>query len=314
MTGSNQGRLIVMGLALGLAAVGQTVQTASLPSQKLGPDDLISVQVRDFQEFSRTVRVSTEGAISLPLIKREIAVAGRFPTEIESAISDELRTEDLVLNPMVSVSVIEYAGRPVSVLGAVRSPVTFQVVGRVTLVEAIVRAGGLSIDAGPEILVLHTRNAAQDSGAPYVQHISTHTLMNEDTNKSNVMLTGGEEIRVPAAGRVYVLGDVKNPGAFLIQDNMDVTVLTALALSGGLGQFPASSAFIVRRDEVTGTKQKLPIELKAILARKAPDYPLLPDDVLFIPSDAAKKQTLAILDRIATAGASIATGLIILNK
>ena len=298
---------------MGQTAQPQAPQGAGLPSQRLGPDDLISIQVFNFPEFSRTVRVAKDGTIQLPLVKTPITAVSKFPIEIESAVADALRSQDLVVNPTVTVTVIEYSSRPISVLGAVKTPVTFQAIGRVTLMDAIIRAGGVQPEAGPEILVTR-RTPEMDEKAPgFTQHISVRTLMSSENNEANILLTGHEEIRVPVAGRVYVLGDVKVPGSYPVQDLSDTTVLKALSLSGGVGGSASKEAYIIRRDEISGTKQQIPIELRALLDRRVPDYPLLPDDILYVPDNRKRRETLVILDRLATFGAAIGSGLVIVN-
>jgi protein involved in polysaccharide export with SLBB domain len=96
-----------------------------------------------------------------------------------------------------------------------------------------------------------------------------------------------------------------------VQDLNDTTILKAISLSGGLGTYYSAQAYIVRRDEPTGTKHQIPIALKAILERKAPDFPLIADDILFIPDDTKRRQTAVVLDRLVTFGAAIGSGLII---
>ena len=281
------------------------------PSQPLGPDDLVQVQVLNFPEFSRAVRVSSDGTVTLPLVRNPLSVRGKLPVEVEALIRDTLRGEDLVVNPSVSVTVVEYASRPVSVIGAVRTPLIFQAVGRVTLSDAIIRAGGFTPDAGPELLLTRqSPDLPADQTRP-TRHILIRTLLQSDSNEANVLLTGHEEIRVPPAGKLYVLGDVKVPGQYAVTDQTDTTVLKVLSLSGGLGASPSKEAWVIRRDDVTGTKHQIAINLHAILTRQAADYPLIPDDILFIPDNRRRKDTLAILDRIVTVGAAIGTGLII---
>ena len=298
------------------ALVAQTAgqpQGASLPSQKLGSDDLVSVQVYNFPEFSRTVRVEKDGNIQLPLVKTPIPAAGKFPIELEAAVADVLRSQDLVVNPVVTISVVEYASRPISVLGAVKTPITFQAIGHVTLMDAIIRAGGLTPEAGPEILVTQRAPDADENAPTFTQHIAVRNLLSSDKNESNLVLTGHQEVRVPPAGRVYVLGDVKSPGSFPVQDLGDTTVLKVLSLSGGLGGYASREAYIIRRDEVTGTKHQIQIELRSMLDRKVADYPMMVDDILYVPDNRKRKETLVVLDRLATFGAAIGSGLVIVN-
>lgn len=277
-------------------------QTTALPSQPIGPGDLIQIQVLNFPEFTRALRVTSDGTVGLPLLREPLTVRGKLPVEVESQLRDLLRSEELVVNPSVSVTVVEYASRPISVIGAVKNPLIFQAVGRVTLSDAIIRAGGFSPEAGPELLL--TANGT-------TRHILVRDLLQSDTNEANLLLTGHEEIRVPPAGRLYVLGDVRTPGSYPVLDRTDTTILKAISLSGGLSPSHSKEIYVIRRDEVSGTKHQIPINLHAILHLQAADYPLLPDDILYIPDNRARRDTLAILDRIVTFGTAIGTGVIV---
>jgi len=277
----------------------------------LGPDDLLQIQVFNFPEFSRAARISADGTIRVPLLKQPIQAAGKLPAEIETEIADALRSAELVVNPAVIVSVAEYGSRPVTVAGAVKNPLIFQAIGRVTLIDAITRAGGLMPEAGPEILVNRRPKPGEESQPIFTQHVNAHVLFGEDGDEADILLNGGEEIRVPVAGKVYVVGDVKSSGAFPVTHNADTTVLTALSLAGGVGSYPSAQAYIIRRDEITGTKHTIPIDLKGILKLKTPDFPLLADDIFFVPDDTKKRQTNLILDRLSQYTAAVLTGIII---
>ena len=126
---------------------------ANLPSQRLGVDDLLAVSVYDAPELTRTVRVETDGTIHLPLLKNGIAASGIFPGQLETSIVGELKSEQILVDPFVKVTVVEYHSRPIAVMGAVKRPVTFQSVGTVTVLDALARAEGLSETAGTEILL-----------------------------------------------------------------------------------------------------------------------------------------------------------------
>lgn len=87
-----------------------TVKTGgpNLPAQRIGANDLIAISVYDSPEFTRTVRISAEGQIQLPMLRRRIKAAGSLPSELESAIADALRAEQLLVDPVVTVTVVEY--------------------------------------------------------------------------------------------------------------------------------------------------------------------------------------------------------------
>jgi polysaccharide export outer membrane protein len=135
---------------------------SSLPAEKIGPDDLLGVSVYDSPELSHPVRVDANGAIRLPMVKQPISVSGLYPPEIEVEITKALVDGNVLVAPLVSVSVLEYRSRPITVMGAVRNPIVFQADGPVTLIDAISRAGGLADNAGPDILLSRPPSAADE--------------------------------------------------------------------------------------------------------------------------------------------------------
>lgn len=281
--------------------------TSNLPVQRIGIDDLIGVSVYDSPELTRTVRVAADGAIRLPMVKSRIRVAGLLPSDAETAIAAQLAKEQILVDPIVTVSLVESRSRPIVVTGAVKKPITFQASGDVTLLDALARAEGLTPDAGPEILV--TRNQPGQDGKPqaFIQRIAVKALINGADPELNLKLEGGEQVRVPEAGRVYVVGNVKKPGAFPIHENAETTVLRAISLSEGLLPFTGSMAYIYRNEGGSGGRNEIPIELKKILDRKAPDVALLPDDVLFVTDRAGRRSLSRALEVVGggVAGAAI---------
>jgi polysaccharide export outer membrane protein len=295
------------------AAVSPT-GLANLPAQKIGPNDLIAISVYDSPELTLTVRVGQGGTIRLPMLKRRIKAEGLLPAALETAIAEALRAEELLVDPVVTVTIAEYHSRPISVAGAVRNPITFQAAGPVTLLDALTRAGGLSPEAGPEILVSRIQPGEDDTPTSIVQRIPVKGLIDAADPELNLRLFGGEEIRVPEVGKIFVVGTVKKPGAFPIQDSSETTVLQMLALAEGLAPFASKRAYIYRRDAVTGSKHEIPIELKRIMKRKAPDVPLQANDILYIPDNSGRRMTVKALERIAGFGAATASGLLIWRR
>jgi polysaccharide export outer membrane protein len=283
--------------------------SANLPVQRVGANDLISVSVYDAPELTRTVRVSTDGFIRLPMLKQRIQAEGMMPPELEGLIADALKTEELIVDPFVTVTVAEYTSHPISVMGAVRRPITFQAVGQVTLLDALARAEGLSQDAGTEILLSYPL-AREDAGPGLIQRIRVKDLIDAANPAVNIRLTGGEEIRVPESGKIFVVGNVKKPGAFGLQDNPESTVLKAVALAEGLLPYAAKQAFIYRREGAAGAKNEIPIELRKILERKSPDIPVLPNDILYIPDAKGTRAALATLEKILMFGSGATSALI----
>lgn len=100
----------------------------------IGIGDNIGILVYDNERISGSTRVRSDGKIALPLIN-EVAVAGKTPLQVAAEVEKILRDQNLVLNPRVSVSVIDVPKLRVTVLGAVT------------------RAGNLELDPGSGVAV-----------------------------------------------------------------------------------------------------------------------------------------------------------------
>ena len=137
-------------------------------------------------------------------------------------------------------------------------------------------------------------------------------LIDAANPEMNVTLTGGEEILVPAMGRVFVVGSVKRPGAFALREGGEGTVLQMLALAEGLAPFPGKLAYIYRRSR-DGSRTEAPIELELILKRKRPDVSVLPDDILYVPDNKSRRLTATALERILSFGSSAGATALIYN-
>lgn len=289
-------------------------QSANLPVESIGKNDLIGISVYDSPELTRTVRVDTNGFIRLPMIQEHIQAAGLYPEELENVIKKTLIDEQVLVDPIVTVSIVEYRSRPINVLGAVRSPLTFQAGGPVSLLDAISRAGGLAENAGPEILVSSQQPGADGKPSTQVQRISARGLLDGTDPALNLQLQGGEIIRIPEAGRFFVVGAVKDPGQFAILNGSESSVLQAMALTKGLDTFSEPVAYIYRTEAGQGNKNEIPVNLKKIMTRKSPDVPLLANDILYVPEATGRKTAANIARGVATLGLAITNTLIYLYR
>lgn len=294
--------------------LAQQMVLSNLPSQRIGANDLLSIQVYGAPELSRTVRVSQDGRIQIPMLKTGFVADGKFPGELESVISAALAKEKILVDPSVTVTVAEYVSRPISVIGAVKQPLTFQAFGNVTLLDALSRAGGLTTDAGSEILLSRMQPGLDGKVASLVLRIPVRQLIDLADAELNYPLRGGEEIRVPEASKIFVVGNVKKPGAFPIRDSYDTTVLKVLALSEGLMPFATEEAYIYRREGAENGRNEIAIPLAKIMARKSPDIPLLPNDVLYVPDNKRRRMTMTMIDRLVTFGAGTASGMLVWRR
>ncbi len=164
--------------------------------EKFGIDDSIGVSVYESPDLTRTVRVGPNGDIRLPFVHQHIQAAGLTPDELEGAIAAALVEEHVMVAPIVSVSLVESHSRPITVVGGVRTPITFQLTGTMTLLEAIVKAGGISDSAGSEIEVSHPSAGADGKTVFLTERFPVHSVMDGSDPAANIKLSGGENIRV----------------------------------------------------------------------------------------------------------------------
>lgn len=288
---------------------------SNLPIQKVGPEDLLGLQVYDAPEFSRTVRIAADGSIRLPMLKETIHVDGLFPSDIEVLLAEALKREGLFVDPFVTVNVVEYHSRPISVGGSVRTPVIFQAVGKVTLLDALARAGGIQPDISGinphDVVVTRTEG---NSKTPFVQRIPLKALMAGTDPSLNLTLVGGEEIRVPEVGKIVVTGNVMHPGVFPFLDPAETnTVKSAVAQAMGLAQYWANTGYIYRTDE-QGKTTEIVIPLRKIMERKAPDVTLQARDVLYVPDSSGRRITQETVTMLMGLGPAFTNALIYLNR
>ena len=123
---------------------------------KVGPNDLIDIEVLDLDNLKRTVRVNAAGAISLPLIG-QVAVAGLTSQEIETRIAARYG-EKYLQNPQVSVFIKEFTTERITIEGAVAKPGIFPLTGQMTLLRALAVAGGFGAIANTSQVMLYRVN------------------------------------------------------------------------------------------------------------------------------------------------------------
>jgi polysaccharide export outer membrane protein len=118
---------------------GQTVPEGYV----IGVGDLLNVQVYGNDKMSTKARVRSDGRISLPLLD-EVQVTGKPPAQVARDIERQLKEQNLVLVPRVSVLVEEIKPLVIAVLGSVARPGTYTLDQGGGVAEAIASAGGLT--------------------------------------------------------------------------------------------------------------------------------------------------------------------------
>jgi len=267
--------------------------TDDVAAVKLGPRDLIEVNVYNVPELTTKARVSDSGDVYLPLIDY-VHVDGLTQEEAQTVIEKRLADGGFVRNPHVTIFVDEAASQGVTILGEVSKPGIYPDVADHKLYEVVSEAGGFLSTASRKIAIIR-RNQ------PEPIHIDLPRNLADDVS-GNVEVLPGDTITVPRAPIIYVVGDVGRPSGLLV-DNGTLTVLQALALAGGTNRTAKMGGVRIIRKTPSGMTETR-IQLKKMLEAKAPDITLQADDILFVPVSGGRilaAQSLATALSAATA-------------
>jgi polysaccharide export outer membrane protein len=239
-------------------ALAQTPPPTQRPDYIVGPQDVLKVTVFDEPQLSGTFRVDTDGSFTYPFVGRVQAVGQTLRT-IEGELAKMLG-QGYVRNPQVSIEVEQYRSRSFFVVGEVRSPGRYPLVGDMTLIEALAQAGSTTSAAGSELLILHAQQPGQPaSDADTASRTTRVNLADLQSGKlaNNIVLREGDTVFVAKAERIFVTGHVRNPGAFVWERG--ITVLQAIALAGGLSERGSTRGIKVIR-AVDGEKREVGVK------------------------------------------------------
>jgi polysaccharide biosynthesis/export protein len=282
---------------------------------KIGSEDLLEISVFEEEKLNKTVRVSSQGNISLPLLG-VLRVKGLTANDLEKEIRD-LLAEKYLQDPHVSVFIKEYRSQRISVMGAVDKPGVYEVSGQKTILDMLAMAGGLSTggggkpDAGSLLflvrpLQLEDENLKEkkepeegkrpEEKTPRTIVIDLEELLVKGDLTLNLPLMHGDIINVPASGKIFVGGEVKKPGGYPLTGKR-LTVSQAIALAEGLKTEADGSIGKVFRFSGKGTeKEVITLDLYAIEKGEAEDFLLKENDILFVPTHGMKAFLVGVRD------------------
>jgi polysaccharide export outer membrane protein len=270
-----------------------TARRSSTRDYRIGPEDLLDISVYEDERLNKTVRVGSQGDISLPLVG-VLKVEGLTAVQLEREIAD-LLSEKYYQNPHVSIFIKEYRSQRISVIGAVDKPGVFDVMGQKTVLEGLAMAGGLKEDAGQLLFLIRPPLADEknpekpgesEEGMPETLVINLEELLVKGNWKLNLPLRNGDVMNIPISGKVFVGGEVKQPGGFHLKGKK-MTVSQAIAMAGGLSpKANADRTMIFRYGE--GEEEVLSVNVEAIQKGEAKDVYLQETDIVIVPKSGVK--------------------------
>lgn len=270
-----RGLLMIALLALASFASAQELPILSSDAP-VGPRDVLDIKVLEDANISGRTVINDDGVVALNVIGR-VQVAGLTSTQIEAKLKTLLEA-DILAKATVSVQVVEFASKPISVVGAVVRPGRIGASGNTTLIQAITQAGGLTAGHGKDIYVLRTaRNGLSEQVA-----INIDQLMVEGRPELNIPLSPNDLVNVsldtPIA--IYIAGEVMKPGKLEFKSSQTPTLLRAIMAAGGQTDRASRTAIINR--VVNGREQTIRVNYRDIINGARKDEILQDNDTVFI--------------------------------
>jgi len=207
--------------------VAPVSEPANYSLESVGPGDMVRISVFRNPDLTTETRVSERGTVLFPLVG-EVSVQGLTPSQAASRIAEKLKEGRFVVNPEVTLSLMQVNSRQVSVLGNVNKPGRYPLDGTsAKLTDLIAIAGGIAPTGSDQVTIVSSRGGKTTS-----RDIDIPTMLRTGDLSNNVTLEPGDTVFVHRAPMVYIYGEVQKAGAYRLEK--DMTVMQALAMGGGL--------------------------------------------------------------------------------
>lgn len=155
----------------------------------LGPGDIFRMEIVGEPELPTEFQVAADGTVHFPYI-HDLKVAGLEPQDVARKIRATLIEQQILTNPSVVVSVLEYRSKTVTVLGQVQKPGAFPLSPGMTLVQALSMAGGFTSIAQQSRVNL-ARNAEGKASTVVIDVEAIY-----EGNEQDIVLQSGDRIYV----------------------------------------------------------------------------------------------------------------------
>ena len=249
---------------------------------RVGPGDVLEVEVYDDPDLSGLVTVQHGGEISFPLLG-DVGVNGLTAREVRETLT-RLLAKDYLVDPQVAVRVKEHRSQWITLVGEVVRPGKYFLQGPKTLLELLTEAGGFTPQASGDVVVsrpdAHQTPAGGENGGNEPVRISVSPDQPPARQKAalSLQLGNGDIVTATSTQFFYVSGEVKNPGSYPITPGL--TVLKAVSVAGGLTKFGSKGKVeILRKVSQRGT-ERIKVDLGDIERGKKPDMPLEAEDII----------------------------------
>jgi polysaccharide biosynthesis/export protein len=273
------------------ASSGEQAGMAVRPDYVLGPNDQVLIRAAGVADINdQPFRINAEGQLELPTIGN-VQAAGRTIQDLENEITNRLR--EFVREPQVYISLVQFRSEPVFFVGDFRNPGVYPLQGSRTLVEMLTAVGGILPSAGRRIRITRREEYGKiplaqaiedrEKGLGFVD-ISLESLTRNVNPEEDIVLQPYDIISAEAAEKVYVIGEVARSASLELGQRQSISISQALTEAGGLTPLASIEKVRVLRLMVgTNQRAEILIDVKEVLMGRRSDFPLLPNDVVYVP-------------------------------
>ncbi|MHB0998819.1 MAG: polysaccharide biosynthesis/export family protein [Armatimonadota bacterium] len=277
---------LLVTVMLGVLLLGSFASAQSDTPYRLGPEDVVMVNVMRHIEFSGEFFIPGDGTLVLPAVGN-ITASGKTLDELAAAITEKLK--DRLRDPEVTVSLKTPRMQRVYIVGSVSKSGPYDMKPGWRITEALAAAGGLAIGINQEdckVNILRASTGAKES-------VALVDVL-RGSPEANLAVESGDVITIDPGETipVYVTGKVKTPGLYRIRKE-NQGIMSAIALAGGLVLESATNNVQITR--LDGTSQIVNLTPAAMEGKEIPDVKIQPGDMIVIPEATARIAVLGFV-------------------
>lgn len=233
----------------------------------IGEGDVLNINVYENEDLSTTVRVSADSTIRVPLLG-EITIKDLTVSQVSAKI-ENLLLDGYLVNPQVDVFISEHRSKKAIILGQIRNPGQYELRGKITFLEFISKAGGLTVDAGSTAII--KRGGKPGKNRDQIV-LDLEKLIKKGDASLNIAIQDNDSIYISKARTYYVSGEVNKPDSYKFE--ADISIIKAITMAGGFSKIAAKGKVQIIR-VIDGQKQ--------VFKNVKMDEPVLPNDVIVVP-------------------------------
>ncbi|MGD2270777.1 MAG: FG-GAP-like repeat-containing protein [Desulfobacterales bacterium] len=258
------------------------------PEYKVDPGDILEITLwQGIEAIKEEVVIRPDGKISFGFVE-DLYVKGLTPTQLDDLLTRYIR--EYVIQPRIDVIVKEYNSKFVTISGAIQGGVRtgpgtagageYRLSGKMSLLELVSKAGGPTPDANLRNVRLRRKSGQAIS-------LDLNKAIFQGDASQDIILDAGDLVFIPTlsaeANRVYVFGEVKDPGLYTFTES-EIRIFDVISKAGGPTVFATAESSKIVRGDVT-QPEIISVDLKRLIEQgdQTQNVILASGDLVYVP-------------------------------